>query len=195
MGRSRGGLTSKIHAVVDTNGLPLHLMLTPGEPHDNRLCSVLLSALLPLADRGIRRGLDQGACPPARSLGGHSSETKSQRPDLLQQYLYRARNSIERFFNKIKQFRRVATRYPNSRLAIWRSSNSHQSDFGCCHDPRPNGAPAAEKEDVGVRAHGSVPGRGVISGGIGGGKARRSAGGVGVVTAAGGLGWSCWTSH
>jgi transposase len=56
MGRSRGGLTSKIHAVVDTNGLPVHLALTPGEAHDNRLCSVLLSSLLPqtmlLADRG-----------------------------------------------------------------------------------------------------------------------------------------------
>ena len=56
MGRSRGGLTSKIHAVVDTNGLPVHLALTPGEAHDNRLCSALLSALLPqtmlLADRG-----------------------------------------------------------------------------------------------------------------------------------------------
>ena len=56
MGHSRGGLTSKIHAVVDTNGLPVHLALTPGEAHDNRLCSVLLSALPPktmlLADRG-----------------------------------------------------------------------------------------------------------------------------------------------
>src|SRR5690349_17305860 len=35
MGRSRGGLTSKIHAVVDSNGLPVHLALTPGEAHDN----------------------------------------------------------------------------------------------------------------------------------------------------------------
>jgi transposase len=41
MGRSRGGPTSKVHAVVDTNGLPVHLALTPGEAHDNRLCSVL----------------------------------------------------------------------------------------------------------------------------------------------------------
>ena len=47
MGRSRGGLTSKIHAVVDANGLPVHLALTPGEAHDNRLCSVLPSASLP----------------------------------------------------------------------------------------------------------------------------------------------------
>jgi hypothetical protein len=42
---------------------------------------------------------------------------------------------------------------------------------------------------------GSVHGRGVIFGGIGGGKALRSGDGTGVVTAAGGLGWSCWTSH
>jgi transposase len=53
MGR---GLTSKIHAVVDTDGLPVQLGLTPGEAHDNRLCSVLLRGLQPrtmlLADRG-----------------------------------------------------------------------------------------------------------------------------------------------
>ena len=42
---------------------------------------------------------------------------------------------------------------------------------------------------------GSVHRRGVISGGMGGGKTRRSGSGAGVVTAAGGLGWSCWTSH
>jgi hypothetical protein len=44
MGRSRGGLTSKIHAVVDTNGLPARLALTAGEMHDNRLADKLLGA-------------------------------------------------------------------------------------------------------------------------------------------------------
>src|ERR1700694_4896500 len=39
--------TSEIHAVVDTNGLPIYLALTGGEAHDNRLCSALRSALLP----------------------------------------------------------------------------------------------------------------------------------------------------
>jgi transposase len=56
MGRSRGGLTSKIHAVVDTNGLPVQLALTAGEAHDNRLAGKLLSRLksgtMLLADRG-----------------------------------------------------------------------------------------------------------------------------------------------
>jgi hypothetical protein len=40
VGRSRGGLTSKVHAVVDANGLPVRLGLTPGEAHYNRLCPV-----------------------------------------------------------------------------------------------------------------------------------------------------------
>jgi transposase len=115
MGRSRGGLTSKIHAVVDTNGLPVHLALTPGEANDNRLCSVLLDALLPqtmlLADRAydadwIRElARQQGAwanIPPKRNR---------KDPICFSPYLYRARNLIERFFNKIKQCRRVATRY------------------------------------------------------------------------------------
>jgi transposase len=56
MGRSRGGLTSKIHAVVDTNGLPIRLALTAGEAHDNRLADKMLSRLksgtMLLADRG-----------------------------------------------------------------------------------------------------------------------------------------------
>ena len=56
MGRSRGGLTSKIHAVVDRSGLPVRLALTTGEAHDNRLAAKLLSRLksgsMLLADRG-----------------------------------------------------------------------------------------------------------------------------------------------
>jgi transposase len=115
MGRSRGGLTSKIHVVVDTNGLPVSLALTTGEAHDNRLVPKLLSRLksgtMLLADRGydadwIRALVSQyGAwanIPPKRN-----------RKDRLcfSPYLYRARNLVERFFNKIKHCRRVATRY------------------------------------------------------------------------------------
>ena len=94
IGRSRGGLTSKIHAVVDTNGLPVHLALTPAEAHDNRLCSVLLGALLPqtmlIADRGydtdwIRElARQQGAwanIPPKRNR---------KDPICFSPYLYRA---------------------------------------------------------------------------------------------------------
>jgi len=60
MDRSRGGLTSKIHAVVDSNGLPVRLALTAGQVHDNRLATKLLSRLksgaMLLADRGYDAG-------------------------------------------------------------------------------------------------------------------------------------------
>ncbi len=115
MGRSRGGLTSKVHAVVDANGLPVRLGLTPGEAHDSRLCSVLLDGLRPqtivLADRGydadwIRKFVsDQGAwanIPPKKNR---------KNPINFSPDLYRSRNLVERFFNRIKQCRRIATRY------------------------------------------------------------------------------------
>ena len=56
VGRSKGGLTSKLHVVIDANGLPERLGITPGEAYDNRLCSALLTGLksrtMVLADRG-----------------------------------------------------------------------------------------------------------------------------------------------
>jgi transposase len=113
MGRSRGGLTSKIHAVVDTNGLPVHVPLTPGQVHDNRMCSVLLSALLPhtmlLADRGydadwIRElARHQGAwanIPPKRNR---------KDPICFSPYLYRA-ESNRTFLQQDKAM--SARRYP-----------------------------------------------------------------------------------
>jgi hypothetical protein len=80
MGRSRGGLTSKIHALVDTNGLPVRLALTAGEAHDNRLADKLLSRLksgsMLLADRGYDADW-------IRALAAYSAEMQPQRADLL----------------------------------------------------------------------------------------------------------------
>jgi transposase len=115
MGRSRGGLTSKIHALVDGNGLPVRLALTPGEAHDNRLAGKLLSHLkswsMLLADRGYDADWIR---EPAMKKGAWANiPPKSNRSDPIcfSPYLYRARNRVERFFNRIKQCRRVATRY------------------------------------------------------------------------------------
>jgi hypothetical protein len=68
MGRSRGGLTSKIHALVDTNGVPVRLALTAGEAHDNRLAGKLLSFL------------ESGKDPLTWSrLGGKAARWRSRR--------------------------------------------------------------------------------------------------------------------
>ena len=115
MGRSRGGLTSKIHAVVDAHGLPLRLGLTAGEAHDNRLCSILLSELQPktmlLADRGYDADWIRALASEQGAWANIPPKRNRREPICFSPYLYRARNLVERFFNKIKQCRRVATRY------------------------------------------------------------------------------------
>jgi transposase len=115
MGRSRGGLTSKIHAVVDANGLPVRLGLTAGEVHDNRLCLALLTGLHPrtmlLADRGYDADWIRALAVSRGAWANIPPKRNRKDPISLSPFLYRARNLIERFFNKIKHCRRVATRY------------------------------------------------------------------------------------
>src|ERR1700683_3973652 len=100
MGRARGGLTSKIHAVVDTNGLPVHLALTPGEAHDNRLCSVLLSALLPqtmlLRDDEYDADWSRELARQQEAWANIPPERNRKAPICFSPYLYRAQNLIER---------------------------------------------------------------------------------------------------
>ena len=61
MGRSRGGLTTKIHALVDANGMPITIKLTEGQAHDGRSAADMLDNLQPgqilLADRAYRATL------------------------------------------------------------------------------------------------------------------------------------------
>ena len=83
MGRSRGGLTSKIHALVDGNGLSVRLALTPGEAHDNRLVGKLLSHLksgsMLLADRGYDADwIRELASHQKRRMGKHPAQKQSQ---------------------------------------------------------------------------------------------------------------------
>ncbi len=115
MGRSRGGLTSKIHAVVDTNGLPVRLALTAGEAHDNRLAGRLLSRLksgtMLLADRGYDADWIRAVASERGAWANIPSRCNRNEPICFSPRLSRARNLVERFFNRIKQCRRIATRY------------------------------------------------------------------------------------
>jgi transposase len=115
MGRSRGGLTTKIHARVDAKGRPVCLLISPGEVHDIICAEKLLDGLergaVVVGDKGydadrVRAQIRaQGAIPniPNRSHRRRKSRWKKA--------IYRERNHVERFFNKLKQFRRIATRY------------------------------------------------------------------------------------
>ena len=115
MGRSRGGLTSKIHAVVDADGPPVQLAITAGEAHDNRLCPVLLAGLRPrtlvLADRGYDADWIREFVNQQDAWANIPPKVNRKDPICFSPHLYRARNLVERFFNKIKQCRRISTRY------------------------------------------------------------------------------------
>jgi transposase len=115
MGRSRGGLTSKVRAVVDANGLPVRLGLSPGEAHDSRLCPVFLAGLRPrtmlLADRGYDADWIRAFVAQQGAWANIPPKQNRKDPICFSPYLYRARNLVERFFNKIKQYWRIATRY------------------------------------------------------------------------------------
>ena len=115
MGRSRGGLTTKIHARVDAKGRPVRLILSPGNDHDVTCAEALLDGLEPhaivIADKGydadrVRKHIRaQGAIP---NIPNKSNRKKRYR---WKKSIYRERNQVERFFNKLKNFRRIATRY------------------------------------------------------------------------------------
>jgi transposase len=115
MGRSRGGLTTKIHALVDANGLPVALKLTEGQAHDGRSAEGMLEGLTAgqvlLADRAY----DSDQLRQTMAARGAWANVKplARRIDkpAFSSFLYRYRNLVERFFNKLKHFRAVATRY------------------------------------------------------------------------------------
>jgi len=115
MGRSRGGLTTKIHALVDAAGRPIRLALTAGQAGDAPVARELLSKLragsILLADKAydtdaIRAGtIARGAFPniPPRAI--------RKKAFAFSPWLHRQHNAVERFFNRIKQMRGLATRY------------------------------------------------------------------------------------
>ena len=115
MGRSRGGLTTKIHALVDAIGLPIALKLTEGQAHDGRSAADMLDGLGPgqilLADRAY----DSDALRQALAERGAWANIKPMPRRVtipaFSSFLYRYRNLVERFFNKLKHFRAVATRF------------------------------------------------------------------------------------
>src|SRR5262249_13703201 len=103
MGRSRGGLTSKIHALVDTNGLPVRLALTAGQVHDNRLAGKLLSRLksgtMLLADRGYDADWIRALASKRGVWANIPPRCNRNEPICFSPYLYRARTLVARSFN------------------------------------------------------------------------------------------------
>ncbi len=115
IGISRGGRSTKIHAIVDSKGRPLNFTVTGGQVHDSQVVGDVLDTPRPplavTADKAydsekVRQQIkDEGALPviPSRS----TATKKAYCPKRF----YRRRHKIENYFCRIKDWRRIATRY------------------------------------------------------------------------------------
>lgn len=137
LGRSHGGLTTKVHLACDGRGLPLAVVVTPGNVNDSTVFDDVMDAVkvsrggagrprrrpdAVIADkayssRAIRQALRRRgirAVIPERADQKANRVRRGQtggRPPAFDRELYKARNVVERCFNRLKQFRAIATRF------------------------------------------------------------------------------------
>lgn len=126
LGWSQGGFSTKIHLRCEGNGLPVTFVLTAGQRHE----AVVFE---PLMEQGSvkRSGVGRPRLRPRRVVAdkGYSSgairsylrrrgirysiprKNNERHKGKFDKTLYRQRNQVERCFNRLKQFRRIATRY------------------------------------------------------------------------------------
>jgi transposase len=114
LGRSRGGFGTKIHAAVNGLGLPVKIVLTPGQAADVTQAKTLLEGVpfeVAIGDKGFD---SQDLVDFIEAQGGKavipSRKNRTEQRDYDRER-YKDRNLVERFWNKIKHYRRVATRY------------------------------------------------------------------------------------
>lgn len=114
IGRSHGGLTTKIHAVVDALGLPVRFAITPGHWADSPQAEELIAGLqasgmslpMPEEPEELRRFIADDLRATAQIKRNRSRA--GSRP--LDRALYGERHLVECFFNRLKRFRRIALR-------------------------------------------------------------------------------------
>jgi transposase len=115
IGRSRGGRTTKIHALTDEHCRPVAFLLTGGQVADCVAAQELLDKLPECAVVNGDKGYDSdGLRRKIKARGALANiPPKVNRKEKLcfSPFLYRDRNAIERMFCRLKDFRRIATRY------------------------------------------------------------------------------------
>ena len=107
-------MTTKIHALVDALGNPVEAMLSPGQDHDLTCAESLIEAVDPgalIADKAFDADAFIAALNDRAIVPVIPSKSNRKIPRSCDFALYCERNLIERFFNKLKHFRAIATRY------------------------------------------------------------------------------------
>ena len=119
MGKSRGGLSTRIHAVVDALGNPVRLLLTPGQPAEIKQAEALIEGFSPgyvIADKGYDADAFPASIKATEAIAVIPPRSNRAVARDYDEHLYGERNRVERLFQKLKHYRRIATRY--ERLAV-----------------------------------------------------------------------------
>lgn len=116
VGRSRGGLNTKIHAVVDGLGNPVGFLLSAGNDHDSihaiaLLENIELTGSNVLADKAYGANSIRAFITENGAYYTIPPQSNVSEPWSVDWHRYKERHLVECFFQKIKWFRRVATRY------------------------------------------------------------------------------------
>ena len=130
LGTSRGGLSTKLHILCEGRGLPITVQITPGEQHETTMLEPLLDGVAVAGKPGPPRrrfavvagdkGYDSEAAREAiRERGStplipHRKKKDGSYPERAAGFdkkEYKRRNVVERLIGKLKEFRRLATRY------------------------------------------------------------------------------------
>jgi len=114
IGRCVGGLTSKIHAKVDALGQLVKVVLTPGQVHESQVASEVFAGEYSdyfLADKAYDIDAFRTELKSTGIIPVIPSKVNRLSPTEHDKHIYKERNIVERFFQKIKRFRRIATRY------------------------------------------------------------------------------------
>ena len=109
-----GGWSTKIHATVDALGNPLRIILSVGQRADITQAEALLADYetdAVVADRGYEADSLINSLQEAQTEVVIPAKKNRLEDRPIDENLYKDRNKVERYFNKLKQYRRVATRY------------------------------------------------------------------------------------
>ena len=114
LGRSAGGFSTKIHTVTEALGQPLHFRLTGGQMHDVTQAAALLGAYAAeyvIADRGYAAAAFAAQIEQRGAIPVIPPHPRRLTPQWYDRELYKERHVIECFFNKLKHYRRIFTRF------------------------------------------------------------------------------------
>ncbi|AWM32948.1 IS5 family transposase [Hymenobacter nivis] len=121
LGRSRGGIGTKIHACTEALGNVVRLIATGGQAGDSPQAVPLLADLTPgkvLADTAYDSDATRAYCAEKgieAVIPSHPGRTDALPMD---EETYRDRNKVERFFGRLKQYRRQVTRYGKTVVSL-----------------------------------------------------------------------------